>query len=288
MNEITYLRKCSEVFSYNAGIIELSLLKNGMPKKYHNYFNTTLDLLSWLFQDFNYFTIDPVAFINALCYDSINKVYHSENLLKVTQKLEKEKDEGDDYLPDNDLDYIYNDDTHIGMNPHNFIIYSITLDDIKSVCKNLLLLSIELEKQSHSDINSYNNYEEAKFNFDIMEQIHDYFTDMLRLADVDLDVPNSIADLNILNMNQRWILYFHWVRTTQNMFGPKIVNLEQIYMNISKQYSELKELENIEILNRMHVVALTTTGAAKHRIMLEGLESPIGINKNFFDILNHF
>jgi len=28
----------------------------------------------------------------------------------------------------------------------------------------------------------------------------------------------------------------------------------------------------------MHVIALTTTGAAKHRIMLEGLGSPIGKN----------
>jgi len=36
-------------------------------------------------------------------------------------------------------------------------------------------------------------------------------------------------------------------------------------------------LENVELLKTMHVIEMTTTGAAKHRMMLEKLESPIGM-----------
>lgn len=269
MDKIKYFRKCSETLSYNAGVIELSLLKNGMPKKYHRFFQTTDDLLSWLFHDFNYFSINPVEFLNDFCEELINKVSYSAKLLEINHEVEE-----DDYA---NIKYEFND-PDLKFNYKDIIIYSIKLDDIKSVCKELLLDTIELENNLNSNLDFYNVYEETKFNLNIMEQIHDYFTYMLNLVDTEIDLPKSIYNLNELDMKQRWTLYFCWVRTTQNMFSPKLMQYEQKYVNIHKQYSELRELENIEVLKKMHVIALTTTGAAKHRIMLEGLESPIGMN----------
>lgn len=60
------------------------------------------------------------------------------------------------------------------------------------------------------------------------------------------------------------------------MFDEKIQKHERYYVILHKQYLELKEMENIEILKRKDVVAMTTSRAAKNRILLEGLQSPIG------------
>ncbi|XP_060843722.1 NFX1-type zinc finger-containing protein 1-like [Rhopalosiphum padi] len=276
MDNINYFKKCSDIVGYNAGILELSLLKNGMPEIYHHFFNTTLDLLSWLFQDPNYFNVDPIGFITGISPDLINKVFHSEKLLKIEKEAIVEDDEDIRYEPDYlDIEHDYKD----------IVIYSITLDDIKHACKELLENNIQLENLSNLDLNYYNESEEAKFNFDIMEKIHDYFENMLNLANVYVELPKSVKDLNKLSMAQRWSLYFCWVRETKEMFDPKIMKYEEKYIQVYKQYSELRELENIELLNKMHVIALTTTGAAKHRIMLEGLESPIVVVEEAAEVL---
>ncbi|KAL5237885.1 hypothetical protein ACI65C_005295 [Semiaphis heraclei] len=277
MDNIKYLKKCSEAVSYNAGILELSLLKNGMPKKYHNFFQTTLNLLSWLFQDFDYFSVDPIGFITQVSHDMIDKVYHSEKLLEIKKIVNEDDDEEDKrYEPDfQDIDYI----------PKNIVIYSLLLDNVKEACKILLEENIQLENQLNQDIHFCGKSEESKFNFGMMEKIHDYFENMLNLVDTDIELPKSIQDLYELNMRQRWYLYFCWVRETKEMFEPKIMSCEEKYTQVHKQYSELKELENIELLNKMHVIALTTTGAAKHRIMLEGLESPIVVVEEAAEVL---
>jgi hypothetical protein len=267
MNKIKYYRKCEEIVSYNAGILELSLLKNGMPKQYHYFFKTTLDLLSWLFQDFDYFNVDPVEFIYSISHELINKVFHSEKFLEIKPDVQENEESY--------LQYEF-DDPDFEYNHKDIVIYSITIDDIKNVCKELLTRSIQLKEQSNFDVNLYNDFEEAKFEFNVMERIHDYFLNMLNIVDVDINLSRSIKNLNSLNMRQRWALYFKWVKMTKEMFVPKILEYENMYSDTYKHYAELKELENIEILKSRHVIAITTTGAAKHRVMLEGLESPIG------------
>jgi len=271
MNNINYFKKCSEVVSYNTGILELSLLKNGMSKKYHYFFKTTLDLLTWLFQDFDYFVIDPIGFITGISTNLINKIFHSEKLLEIKKEV-NEDDEAKQYEPD----YLDLED-----NDKDIVIYSITLNDIKNACQELLEESIRLENLSNLNVIFFNESEEAKFNLCMMKKIHDYFEYMLNLTDVNIKLPRSTKDLYVLNMRQRWFLYFCWVKETKEMFNPKIMNYEQKYTQVYKQYAELRELEYVELLKKMHVVALTTTGAAKHRIMLEGLESPIGKNYGF-------
>ncbi|KAL4098189.1 hypothetical protein QTP88_022837 [Uroleucon formosanum] len=276
MDNIKYFKKCSEVVSYNAGILELSLLKNGMPYQYHSFFKTTLDLLSWLFQDFDYFNVDPIGFITGIRNELIDKVFHSEKLLQIKKELDDDDDEANRY----ELYYLDLEHKH-----KDIVIYSITLDDIKNACKQLLDENIRLKKLSDLNVNYFNESEEAKFNFGVMENIHDYFESMLSLANDNIELPRSTLDLFVLNMRQRWYLYFHWVKKTKEMFDPKIINYEQKYAQVFKQYAELRELENIELINNMHVIALTTTGAAKHRIMLEGLESPIVVVEEAAEVL---
>ncbi|XP_060877240.1 NFX1-type zinc finger-containing protein 1-like [Metopolophium dirhodum] len=275
MTNILYFKKWSEVLSYNAGILELSLLKKCMPKQHHCFFKTTLDLLCWLFQDFDYFSVNPIGFITGISNELIYKVFHSDKLLEIKEENEH-----------NDKSFIYkSDDLDLEYNHKDIVINSITLDDIKKACTELLEESIRLENLSNKSVHFFNESEEAKFNFGVMENIHNYFVKMMNLIDDDIVLPRTIRNLNVLNMRQRWSLYFSWVKKTRDMLDSKIIYYEQKYTQVYKHHAELRQLANVELLNKMHVVALTTTGAAKHRIMLEGIESPIVVVEEAAEVL---
>lgn len=213
MMNIKYFKKFNEVLSYNTGILELSLLKNGMPKQHHLFCQTNLSIVSWLFP---------------------NNFKTSIELLEIKES--------------------YNLD--LNRNHKNKVIHAFTLDDIKNVQK-------LLPKNSFERVTLY-----------LMQS---YLEKMLREADKEVELPTGERNLYALSLKQRWFLYFCWMRYTKEMFDLKLIKQEQEYAQILKQYSELKALENVKLLKTMHVIALTTTGAAKHRIMLEGLESPIGM-----------
>lgn len=269
MHEITYLKKCKEYISENAGILELSLLKNGMPEKYHGFFNDPIKYIHWLFYDFNFFDFDPVTYIQN--EEFVNQIFHSEKLLEVKICNETE-DETETYLQyeTEDLDTV--------VEHEDIVVYSFTLSGINN----------HIEEIKHSKINKMNkslpNKKCFTFNyFNNMNRIHHYFGAMLKLANNVTELPKIPENLFGLTMKDRWLLYFHWVNVTQCMFDEKIQRHEKHYVTLHKQYLELKEMEYIDVLSKKHVVAMTTTGAAKHRVLLEGLQSPIG-KYNFFYI----
>lgn len=262
-DEIKYFELHGRILSLNSGIVELSLLKNGMPKIYHKFFNTSLDLIKWLFQDNDYFTVNPIEFITAYCCKMNNGVFHSDELLEI---------KNEDYNKDTSSKSCINKD---------IIVYSITLDDINDACESLHL---ELEKMANSGVHCYYDIEETNFNFDTMKKVRDYFTSMSNLADSDIKLPTTIEDLNVLGMKQRWKLYLSWVNIIKEMFDIKTMHYEQIRTNLHKQFVELRDLDHIEPLKKMHVVGLTTTGAAKKKIMFEALKPSIGMKCFFYNL----
>lgn len=270
-HEITYLKNCKEFISENAGILELSLLKNGMPIIYQHFFSTTMKYICWLFCDNDYFDFDPVQLIIEHC--NSEKTAAAENINEIE---------------DENL-YYENDDPDMNFEHGDIIIYSLTLKTVKEICdRNINMLKDlkpkrmkrQYNNRYYSNNNDYNlRYQELETICYRMEKIHNYISKMLNLADYKINSYfwNTIPeDLFKLRMRDRWLLYFHWVENTKNMFDPKILSLEKNYYHQHKQYLELKEMENIEILRTKHIVAMTTTGASKHRVLLEGLQSPIG------------
>ncbi|XP_060863746.1 NFX1-type zinc finger-containing protein 1-like [Metopolophium dirhodum] len=285
-HEITYLKNCKEFISQNAGILELSLLKNGMPIIYQNFFSSPIKYICWLFCDNEYFDFDPIDLIQNV---ELNTEHcHSEKILEVNNINDTE---------DENLHY-ENDDPDMVFKHQDIVIYSLTLKSVKDICERTINMLNDLKPKRmkrqynvryYSKNNDYNqNYQELETFCYRMERIHNYIKQMLSLADYNIksDFWSTIpADLFKLKLRDRWLLYLHWVDITKNMFDPKIQSLEKNYYNQHKQYSELKELENIEILRNKHVVAMTTTGASKHRVLLEGLQSPIVVIEEAAEVL---
>ncbi|XP_015379679.1 PREDICTED: NFX1-type zinc finger-containing protein 1-like [Diuraphis noxia] len=279
-HDITYLKNCKKFISENAGILELSLLKNGMPIMHQNFFSSPMKYICWLFSDHDYFDFDPVELIIEHC--------NSEKTLAVENIIE---------IDDENL-YYENDDPDMIFERRDIIIYSLTLKTVKELCDKAINMLKDLKPKRmkyrynnryYSNNNDYNlRYQELENICYRMEKIHNYINQMLNLADNNINSYfwNTIPeDLFKLRMRNRWLLYFHWVQTTKNMFDPKILSLEKKYYHQHKQYLELKEMENIEILKKKHIIAMTTTGASKHRVLLEGLQSPIVVVEEAAEVL---
>lgn len=267
VHEIQFFKKCKELITKNAGVLELSLLKNGMPKKYHYFFKTPLKYVHWLFGDYNYFNFDPVIFLTD--QESVNQTFHSEKFLEIKNPNHFTENVILNCEMANEI-FEYQD----------VVIYSLTINGIKETCdkyiKKLNGMGNKKLKLTNTN-NSYSYREEIETICCNIERIHNYLTKMLVSSNNDYELRKIIPEnLYDLTMKDRWSLYFQWVNNIKNMFDRKILNHEKYYAVRYKQYSELKEIENIEILSKKHIVAMTTTGASKHRVLLEGLQSPIG------------
>lgn len=264
-HKIVYLKKCNEFISENCGVLELFLLKNNMPVQYHNFFKDPMKYLYWLFQDYNYFNFDPIQFLMRQKLIHLN--YDWEKFLKVTNHSETE-------------------DPGMDLKVCDVVVYCLTLRDVKNTsqkyiqelenCKSSTTETNYSVKCSRKNISNYSNRQQLKYELYCINRIHSYFEKMLDLAGNNLNFYKIPKNLDQLPIRERWLLYFSWVNSSKNIFNPKILKLENQYNDLYKPYAELKELENIEVLNSKHVVAMTTTGAAQHRALLEALQSPIG------------
>lgn len=263
VNKITYYKNCKEFVSKNIGILELSLLKKGMPNRYHYFFNDPVKYLYWLLNDGSYFNFDPVTLLRdqelIILSKNQDKFLETKNILVTEEELFRYETE------DPDMVFEHQD----------IVVYSLTIEDIKNKVdqKNEELLNLKRKKCSNKN-QYFTNIGNSCYNLEI---IHNYFSVMLSSANKNGPylrfLPQNLFELT---MRDRWLLYFQWVNKTKLIFDTKISEYEKRYVELHKQYSELKELENIAILRSKNVVAMTTTGASKHRVLLEGLRSPIG------------
>lgn len=269
-NEIKYLKECKELINENAGVLELSLLKNGMPKYYHYFFEKPLKYFHWLFGDYNYFSFDPVTLL--WNQELVNQTFNSEKFLEIKNYFTK--NDVLEYETENKI-FEYQD----------IVIYSLTTNALRETCDKYIkkLNQTVYKKVKLTNTNNYYSCrEQIETTCSNIERIHNYLTEILASSIHYFDSRNiNPKNLDDITMKDRWLLYFQWVNNVKNMFDQKILNYEKLYVARHKQYSELKEMENIEILSKKHIIAMTTTGASKHRVLLEGLQSPIGKNYEY-------
>lgn len=88
-----------------------------------------------------------------------------------------------------------------------------------------------------------------------------------------------------MDQDSRWQLYFHWLSVyVQELKKRKEVCTKE-FKKIYKVYSELRDMEDTQIMKRNTVVGMTTTGAARLRSSLQSLKSPIVIVEEAAEVL---
>lgn len=88
-----------------------------------------------------------------------------------------------------------------------------------------------------------------------------------------------------MDPNSRWQLYLYWLKLYVEKVKVEKEKLSRKFRARFKVYSELRDMEDTQIMKSSLVVGMTTTGAARLRSSLQTLKSPIVIVEEAAEVL---
>ena len=106
-----------------------------------------------------------------------------------------------------------------------------------------------------------------------------------------LAMPNEIEFVSAdkiltLPLTKRWMLFAQWKRAYQEIIQQDLRDFEKEYEDKIVNYNELKGQALAALCRTADIIGMTTTGAAKNRLLLESLKAKIG-NWVSFSLLEH-
>ena len=104
---------------------------------------------------------------------------------------------------------------------------------------------------------------------------------MKQIREQLLDMPNTIKCVSAdqiltLPLSQRWMLFARWKRAYQEIIDQDMRGTEKEYEDKIVEYNKLKGQSLAALCRTADIVGMTTTGAAKNRLLLESLKAKIG------------
>lgn len=96
------------------------------------------------------------------------------------------------------------------------------------------------------------------------------------------------SEMRNLPHNLRWLLFVHWKKCWQKDVSQELRDAEADYEAQIKEYNNLKGLALASLCRTADVIGLTTTGAAKNRLLLESLNARIGKLCSFMYLLSRY
>lgn len=242
--KVSVKKKNAHLFNYkevdcNQGILDLSCLKNVLiAKGYNLWFKNSYDLLSWLF-------------INISNVDGIHPIDFIKKQQLLTSWLSKSKDDKDKNK-----------------------LYCITLKNIKIYCTNIQCQLNSLNK--NSDQNDL-KIQELKLSLKIMKTIKDYMIKHLKLYKSESLVEyNNQKQRDSLEVRERWLLYYNWVRLFLIREDNCIESIKENIVQCRRDVNKYKSIEYLKPVKNKYVIGMTTTAAARNRYLLKSLKCPIG------------
>ncbi|CAG9770858.1 unnamed protein product [Ceutorhynchus assimilis] len=117
----------------------------------------------------------------------------------------------------------------------------------------------------------------------------DYLTaQMARYNDVgQIRKPRDVDLINPFNMRSvdRWDLYYYWTSLYANHLRNQYQQSSIRFRTLYKEYTELRDIEDSELMTEHLVIGMTTTGAARLQSSLQALKSPIVIVEEAAEVL---
>jgi hypothetical protein len=84
------------------------------------------------------------------------------------------------------------------------------------------------------------------------------------------------CDLMQIPLPQRWMMYNSWKVKAFEIQEERAAQLEKLYFENVNQLKDVRNLESAEICQKVDIVGLTTTAAARQRALLNHLKPKIG------------
>ncbi|XP_066147854.1 NFX1-type zinc finger-containing protein 1-like isoform X2 [Euwallacea fornicatus] len=154
----------------------------------------------------------------------------------------------------------------------------------------LSLIKEELEKpENEANWNITITCETLQVNIWETETNLEYLTHQLQLyQDVkNRTKPKHVDMQNPFRMSypDRWQLYFYWTHLYAQDLRQKHHETSLQFQQLYRVYSEMRDMEDTQIMSNSLVLGMTTTGAARLRSSLQALKSPIVIVEEAAEVL---
>ena len=103
----------------------------------------------------------------------------------------------------------------------------------------------------------------------------------------EIVLPHNLnyAKLKDIHPDFRWLLYFSWVRKYRTEVLKCIARQEEEYRRIYREFEEIKEMSDIEMLRKKEVIGMTTTSAARLQSTLRALKCRVVIVEEAAEIM---
>jgi hypothetical protein len=95
--------------------------------------------------------------------------------------------------------------------------------------------------------------------------------------DACLEESFHVGQILTMSLRQRWMLFRKWKRSYQEMMEQDVRKSKEDYESQIKEYNQLKGQALAALCRTADVIGMTTTGAAKNRLLLESLKAKIGM-----------
>ncbi|KAF5286003.1 hypothetical protein FQR65_LT13000 [Abscondita terminalis] len=96
---------------------------------------------------------------------------------------------------------------------------------------------------------------------------------------------SNLENIHKMNKVVRWELYLYWLENYKNRIRAALLRHQKKYMNIQEQHNEIQDYVNLDLMQRMTVVGMTTTAAARYQNLLINLKCPIVVVEEAAEIL---
>ncbi|KAJ8042133.1 NFX1-type zinc finger-containing protein 1 [Holothuria leucospilota] len=94
-----------------------------------------------------------------------------------------------------------------------------------------------------------------------------------------------VTNLWELQMPRRWDLYRYWVHLFKQKLQGALLPLQEEYERQIRLLKEVREEENVDIIKNATIIALTTTGAAKHHHLIQRVHPKVVIVEEAAEVL---
>lgn len=123
------------------------------------------------------------------------------------------------------------------------------------------------------------------YNMGLFRFFYNRLTQVVDIDDCVVERLTRVRNLWDLEIEHRWYLYKHWCRCLHAALMMKVWQLQVEYKQLCKRYDEIRDIEDLSIMQAALVIGLTTSGAARKQPLLQELKPRIVIVEEAAEVL---
>ncbi|XP_050506349.1 NFX1-type zinc finger-containing protein 1-like isoform X2 [Diabrotica virgifera virgifera] len=215
----------------------------------------------------------------------VNNVQNNQNIIKNVEDnpLKNEENENNDRERNELVDDIFK---------NLEVKYLRTLVSIEKLSTQMILIGREVHNLMATDGFSECEKEMRKAEYDMklyaIENQLEYLKFRLQEAQAQKLGPPDYINLenpHWMSADDRWKLYFQWIYVYERHLLNKKALLSTRFREEYAVYTEMRDIEDTNVMKEALVVGMTTTGAARLNTSLKALRSPIVIVEEAAEVL---